>query len=155
MATMANTSSVPPKKITPRHHQLAAFKAMGLPNAIIEERTGYTQSRISVLLSDPRIDALVIEYRNQFLTGQIADQSQRLTQELGKTLDTVLKWRDDVDPTASLRACDMILSRAMPAVSKHVEDRTVRIILEKHAIQRIDAADAEMEIVNAQIEGEV
>ena len=155
MVAMANTSSVPPKKITPRHHQLAAFKAMGLSNAIIEERTGYTQSRISVLLSDPRIDALVIEYRNQFLTGQIADQSQRLTQELGKTLDTVLKWRDDVDPTASLRACDMILARAMPAASKHVEDRTVRIILEKHEIQRIEQAAAEMEIVNAQIEGEV
>lgn len=149
---MANTSSVPPKKITPRHHQLAVFKAMGLSNATIEERTGYTQSRISVLLSDPRIDALVIEYRNQFLSSQLADQSQRLTQELGKTLDTVIKWRDDVDPTASLRACDMILARAMPAASKHVEDRTVRIILEKHEIQRIEQADAEMEIVNAQIQ---
>ena len=148
---MANTSSVPPKKITPRHHQLAAFKAMGLSNATIEERTGYTQSRISVLLSDPRIDALVIEYRNQFLSSQIADQTQRLTQELGKTLDTVIKWRDDVDPTASLRAFDMILARAMPAVSKHVEDRTVRIILEKHEISRIEQADAEMDIVNAQI----
>jgi len=155
MATMANTSSVPPKKITPRHHQLAAFKAMGLSNATIEERTGYTQSRISVLLSDPRIDALVIEYRNQFLSSQIADQTQRLTQELGKTLDTVIKWRDDVDPTASLRACDMILARAMPAASKHVEDRTVRIILEKHEIQRIEAADAEMEIVNAQIQDDL
>ena len=152
---MANISSVPPKKITPRHHQLAAFKAMGLSNATIEERTGYTQSRISVLLSDPRIDTLVIEYRNQFLSSQLADQTQRLTQELGKTLDTVIKWRDDVDPTASLRACDMILARAMPAASKHVEDRTVRIILEKHEIQRIEQADAEMEIVNAQIEGEV
>ena len=149
---MANTSSVPPKKITPRHHQLAAFKAMGLSNATIEERTGYTQSRISVLLSDPRIDALVMEYRNQFLSSQLADQSQRLTQELGKTLDTVIKWRDDIDPTASLRACDMILARAMPAASKHVEDRTVRIILEKHEIQRIEQADAEMEIVNAQIQ---
>lgn len=152
MVAMANTSSVPPKKITPRHHQLAAFKAMGLSNTAIEERTGYTQSRISVLLSDPRIDALVMEYRNQFLSSQIADQTQRLTQELGKTLDTVLKWRDDDDPTASLRACDMILARAMPAASKHVEDRTVRIILEKHEIQRIEAADAEMEIVNAQIQ---
>lgn len=149
---MANLSSVPPKKITPRHHQLAAFKAMGLSNATIEERTGYTQSRISVLLSDPRIDALVMEYRNQFLSSQIADQSQRLTQELGKTLDTVIKWRDDLDPTASLRACDMILARAMPAASKHVEDRTVRIILEKHEIQRIEQADAEMDIVNAQIQ---
>jgi hypothetical protein len=49
----------------------------------------------------------------------------------------------------------MILARAMPAVSKHVEDRTVRIILEKHEIQRIEQADAEMEIVNAQIEGAV
>jgi hypothetical protein len=152
MATMANTSSVPPKKITPRHHQLAAFKAMGLSNATIEERTGYTQSRISVLLSDPRMADLVVEYRNQFLTGQLADQSQRLTQELGKTIDKVLAWRDDVDPTASLRACDMILARAMPAVSKHVEDRTVRIILEKHEISRIEEADREMEIVNAQIQ---
>ena len=149
---MANTSSVPPKKITPRHHQPAAVKAMGLPNAIIEERTGYTQSRISVLLSDPRIADLVVEYRHQFLTGQLADQSQRLTQELGKTIDKVLAWRDDVDPTASLRACDMILARAMPAVSKHVEDRTVRIILEKHEISRIEEADREMEIVNAQIQ---
>ena len=56
------------------------------------------------------------------------------------------------NPTASLRACDMILARAMPAASKHVEDRTVRIILEKHEIQRIEAADREMEIVNAQIQ---
>ena len=46
----------------------------------------------------------------------------------------------------------MILARAMPAASKHVEDRTVRIILEKHEIQRIEAADREMEIVNAQIQ---
>ena len=118
MAAMANTSSVPPKKITPRHHQLAAFKAMGLSHSTIEERTGYTQSRISVLLSDPRIEALVVEYRNQFLAGQLADQSQRLTQELGKTIDKVLQWRDDVDPTASLRACDMILARAMPAADR-------------------------------------
>ena len=152
---MANISSVPPKQITPRHHPLAAFKAMGLSNAIIEERTGYTQSRISVLLSDPRIADLVVEYRNQFLTGQLTDQSQRLTQELGKTIDKVLTWRDDVDPTASLRACDMILARAMPAVSKHVEDRTVRIILEKHEISRIEEADREMDIVNAQIQDDL
>jgi len=36
----------------------------------------------------------------------------------------------------------------MPAASKHVEDRTVRIILEKHEISRIADADREMEIVN-------
>ena len=149
---MANTSSVPPKKITPRQQQVAALKAMGLPNAQIAEQTGYTQVRVSVLLSDQRIADLVVAYQQQYLAAQFADQSQRLTHELKSTIDKLLQWRDDVDPTASLRACDMILARAMPAASKHVEDRTVRIILEKHEIQRIEAADREMEIVNAQIQ---
>lgn len=149
---MANISSVPPKKITPRQQQVAMLKALGMTNQAIAEHTGYTQVRVSVLLSDPRLAALVVEYQRAHTAQIFTDQATRLNAELGATIDRVLAWRDDVDPTASLRACDMILARAMPAASKHVEDRTVRIILEKHEIQRIEQADREMEIVNAQIQ---
>lgn len=148
-----NTSSVPPKKITPRQQQVAMLKALGMPNQQIAEQTGYTQVRVSVLLSDPRLAAMVTAYREQYVTQQFTDQTERLNAELGRTLDVVLYHRDNIlDPTASLRACDMILARAMPAVKQSVEDRTVRIVFEKRELEMIAQADEEMKIVNAEVQ---
>lgn len=126
------------------------LKALGMTNQAIADKLGYVQSRISVLLSDPRIAALVETYRTQYTVQTFADQSQRLASELAPTIDRILQHRDGLDPQASLRACDMIMARAMPAVSKSQEDRTVRIVLEKRELSIIANADAEMEIVNAQ-----
>lgn len=149
-----NISSVPPKKITPRQQQVAMLKALGMPNQMIAEQTGYTQVRVSVLLSDARLAAMVVAYQEQHATSVFTDQAARLNNELAPTIDKILQHRDGEDPTASLRACDMIMARAMPAVKASVEDRTVRIILEKHEITRIAQADAEMEIVNAEVSHE-
>ena len=145
-----NLSSIPPKKITPRHQQLALLKANGLTNNRIAELTGYTIARVSILLSDSRLAALVAEYQQQLATVHIEEAAQLLTQETMPTLRKVLSHRDSDDATASLKACDMLLARALPA-TKHTEsERTTIIRLELHEIQRIQAAEDEMKIVEAQ-----
>ena len=94
MVAMANISSGTPKK-SPPPHQARRVQSDGLSNSTIEERTGYLNREIVSSSAIQGLKALVTEYRNQFLAGQLADQSQRLTQELGKTIDKVLQWRDD------------------------------------------------------------
>ena len=143
-----NISSVPVKKLSPRHDRIALLKANGLTNNAIAAAIDMTPSRVSVLLSDPRIIARMSEYQQLIAGEQIEQAAVLLNQQTLPTLRKVIEHRDSDDATASLKACDMILSRTMPAVRKSEEDRTVRIILEKHEISRIADADREMEIVN-------
>lgn len=149
---MANTSAIPPKKLTARHQQVAALKATGMTNTEIATALGYSQAWVSSLLADGRIADLVIAYQQRYVAQQFTDQSQRLANELAPTITKILEHRDSLDATASLRACDMIMARVMPAKTAHTEERTMRIILEKHEINRIEQADKDMEIVNAQVE---
>lgn len=145
-----NTSSVPIKTVKPRHDQLAMLAALGYTNNQICEKLGYTPARVSVLLADPQIKALVIAYQEQSRQSIIQEQSDRLTKELKPTIDRIIQHRDNPDDAAaSLRACDMILARTMPAKTVHQEDRTTKIIIEKHELKRLADADEEMKIVNA------
>jgi hypothetical protein len=145
-----NTSSVPIKTVKPRHDQLAMLAALGYTNNQICEKLGYTPARVSVLLADPSIKALVLAYQEASRQSLVQEQAERLTRELKPTIDRLLSHRDQTDdPGASLRACDMILARTMPVKTQHTEERTTKIIIERHEVQRLAAADEEMKIVNA------
>ena len=144
-----NTSSVPIKTIKPRHDQLALLAALGFTNNQICEKLGYTPARVSVLLAQAEIAALVVAYREQHRQSLLTDAADQLQSELKPTITKILQHRDGEDPQASLRACGMILERTMPIQTKHQEERTVKIVVEKHELKRLADADAEMDIVNA------
>ena len=144
-----NQSSVPVKKLSPRHDRIALLKANGLTNNAIAAAIDMTPSRVSALLSDPRIIARMSEYQQLIAGEQVEQAAVLLNQQTLPTLRKVIEHRDSDDATASLKACDMILSRTMPAVRKSEEDRTIRIILSTEEQKRIAAADDEMKIVNA------
>jgi len=89
------------------------------------------------------------EYQQLIAGEQVEQAAVLLNQQTLPTLRKVIEHRDSDDATASLKACDMILSRTMPAVRKSEEDRTIRIILSTEEQKRIAAADDEMKIVDA------
>lgn len=144
-----NISSVPVKKLSPRHDRIALLKANGLTNNAISAIIDMTPARVSALLSDPRLIARVVEYQHLITGEQVEQAAVLLNQQTLPTLRKVIEHRDSDDATASLKACDMILSRTMPAVKKSEEDRTIRIILSTEEQKRISDADDEMKIVEA------
>ena len=144
-----NTSSVPVKKLSPRHDRIALLKANGLTNNAIAAAIGMTPVRVSVLLSDPRLIARMVEYQQLIAGEQVEQAAALLNQQTLPTLRKVITHRDSDDATASLKACDMILARTMPVIKQSVEDRTIRIILSTEEQKRISDADDEMKIVDA------
>jgi hypothetical protein len=73
-----------PKKINSRHQHVAALKAAGLRNKEIAELTEYSPSRVSVILGDPRIVALVNQFTSQIVTNVTQDTGEYIK---GHTLE--------------------------------------------------------------------
>ena len=76
-----------PKRLSQRHKQCCALKATGLRQKEIAEMTGYSESRVSVILNDPRSVALinqisskivenVVEETGEFIKGHTLEAAQ-------------------------------------------------------------------------------
>lgn len=65
LATERGIASKPLQRLRDAHHAIARLVAMGRPGHEIATVTGYSQSRISILKSDPAFQDLVAHYRAQ------------------------------------------------------------------------------------------
>lgn len=88
-----NSAPAPLQRLRSTHHRLAQLVAEGMKAAEISLITGYSQSRISILKSDPAFQELVSHYENQkdavFLDVQerLADLGLTATEELRERLE--------------------------------------------------------------------
>lgn len=102
------------KRLSNRHHALARALALGETNTAAARLTGYTISRISVLLNDPAFNELVAQYRGQIDT-EFADMGVRLA-ELGNEALSVLHERleenpEEFAPVALLKIAEVAADR--------------------------------------------
>src|SRR3990167_2042996 len=81
------------KKIRDSHHALAQAIAGGRKHVEISQETGYSQSRISILLRDPAFGELVAHYREK-KAAVFVDTQRRLKALLD---DTVAELHERVE----------------------------------------------------------
>lgn len=79
-----------PKKIRETHHQLARLLAQGIKQVEVSAITGFSQSRISILQTDPAFKELVEHYR-EVKTSSFADVNGQIV-SLG--VDVIGELRD-------------------------------------------------------------
>lgn len=86
----------PIKRLRDSHHAAARFIALGYPNQEIALITGYSESRLSILKSDPTFQELVEFYRNNG-TAKTAELRDRML-TIGLDALTVIQERLDEKP---------------------------------------------------------
>jgi hypothetical protein len=59
------------KTLKPRHEVVAMLAATGLPQADIASRTGYTQSRLSILVRSPLMERRIAEIRRDYFGAEV------------------------------------------------------------------------------------
>lgn len=91
----------PLKKIREAHHKLAAMIACGATGRDIQEATGYSYSRISILKADPTFQQLVSHYegvRDAALVAEVQDYASKLLTGAHLALDLMIEtMRDNPD----------------------------------------------------------
>ena len=110
--------SKPPalQQLRARHHRLAHLLASGMKQQAAADLTGYSNSRISILLDDPAFQNLVSYYRTQ-MEATFADVHQKLA-GLGEAAIEELRERLEAEPDkfeiGQLRAvAEMALDRSV------------------------------------------
>jgi hypothetical protein len=86
------------RSIRNAHHNIARLAAAGVQQNRIAELTGYTASRISVLLADPSVKELVESYRGE----------------------ATASWRDHLDAMHAMATTNMIAAERQ--LAEHLED---------------------------------
>lgn len=125
-----------PDRLSHRHHRLALLAAQGRPSTEIAADTGYSQGRVSFLLNDPVVHALVEKYQQQFFERAAQSFTQDITLDAPKTFRRLQKIRDNPDDEIAVKGCVPLWDRQVPKKTIHEEDRTVRIVFAKEDRER-------------------
>lgn len=115
-----------PEEFGSRHILTAKLHAAGLRNNEIESITGYSQSRVSHILNDPRAKEIIEDTRRR-ITDDIDDVALRLRALSNEALDKVVDiMRFSDDETAAQRSAFSILDRAgYGKIDKRIEAQAV------------------------------
>lgn len=105
LALLKGSKTPPLKKLRDSHHSLARLIAQGLPGATIAAITGYTESRISTLKSDPAFQDLVAFYRKN-VESAFADLQERMSD---LSLDVVQELRERFEDDPESFSTDQIM----------------------------------------------
>lgn len=101
-----------PEVFGQRHKLAVLMHASGMRNKEVAEALGYTQSRVSVILNDPRARA-VLETHAQELADSLQDVRLRLKYYANEALDEIIdEVRHAEDARVRQRAAFGILDRA-------------------------------------------
>ena len=147
-------STTPPlQSIRGSHHRLARLLALGQnKNAEIAEITGFSPSRISILLQDPTFSALVEHYR-QNVQAVFVDHQERLK---GLSLDAMDVLMERLHETPDEFTNDMLLKiltqaadRSGAGPTQKVEGRMLHAIVSDDRLHKIK------EVVDGNQQGKV
>lgn len=143
----------------PRHNLVCQLHAIGMKNTEISEITGYTQSKVSIIINDPRAK-IVIQQALENMAGNIADLHTRLKVHAVEALDEIVEeLRLSKDERIRQKAAFGLLDRAgytpvnkqliiSGQITESIADR-----MEK-AMDKMDAIDAEYEIIEPEEQGD-
>lgn len=101
-----------PARFKERHRLVCKLQAVGLKNNEIADITGYTESRVSIILNDPRAPAIINEMAG-IVAGNLDDVALKLKLLANEALDTVTDlMRDGEKEEIRQRSAFSILDRA-------------------------------------------
>jgi predicted transcriptional regulator len=86
-----------PKKLNSRHKQIIAMSAAGVRNKDIADLLGMSQSRVSVILNDPRSRVLERQLASDVVSQIATDVSERIQGAAGEAFDVVKNLMDNAD----------------------------------------------------------
>lgn len=101
-----------PEVFSQRHKLAVLMQAAGLKNWEIAEELGFSESRVSVILNDPRARAVLEQYSRE-VVDSLTDVRLRLKYYANEALTEVVEeMRHSDDPRVRQRAAFGILDRA-------------------------------------------
>jgi len=114
-----------PKRLRQRHKLAIRLEACGMTNNQIAEHLGYTPSRISIILNDPRADEIRAGM-SSLVADNLDDIALRLQHYAGEALTEVVDiMRESTSDTVRQRSAFDILDRAgYNKIEKHISATT-------------------------------
>jgi hypothetical protein len=136
----------------PRHNLVCQLHAIGMKNKEIAAATGYAETKVSVIINDPRA-RVVIQRTLEHMASNISDLHTRLKVHATEALDEIVaELRESKDERIRQKAAFGILDRAgYTPVNKQLiiagsMDERVASRMEK-AMEKMEAIEAEYEVV--------
>lgn len=149
-----------PEKWTSRHRACVALEISGMKPKAIAERLGYTVSRVSIILSDPRA-ALDRRELAKGITDRLTDVQMKLQVASHEAVDELIdELRNSADEKVRHKAANSILDRAgystirrevkpAPEIPDELGDRMAEVMEEMENIQ-----EADYEVLDPEIDEE-
>lgn len=130
-----------PDEFSQRHELVCKLHAAGLRNFEIEAITGFSSSRVSTIIHDPRAK-IVIHETAKYITSNVDDIGLRLKALANEALNVVVdQMRDSSDETIVQRSAFSLLDRA--GYSKVEKKITMTAALSDKAAEALALAAAE------------
>ena len=87
---MVMPGSYAPKKLGDIHRQMIAMRVSGMRNKEIAELLGYTQSRVSIILSDPRAKELAAKLGGEVIREFQKDVGESIKSYTAEALESIV-----------------------------------------------------------------
>lgn len=144
-----------PKEISTKHKHMAALSAGGLDNKEVAEVVGLSESRVSIILNDPRIEKLKRQLVDEYVREMAEDTAeviQSYTREAAEKIAELM--RHSTKDGVQLRAAENFLDRGgHPKVKEQVQTEKLppldneKVDLLREAIREATGEAEEVEMV--------
>lgn len=134
-----------PTSLNARHLLVALMHAAGFTNRKIADHLGYHESRISIILSSPLMQAQIRELQAELRSSTIEDVMSIIEREAGNNVRVLLELRDHADnESVRNKSANDLLDRhpVLARRTHHEEERTIRIAFGPAEIRQILDAKA-------------
>lgn len=140
-------SAVVPQKLSERHRLIAWLELGGATNNEIAAALQLTASWVSTVRGSPLYKALLAQMRDRVSGESIEEVKAVLLGEAMNNVQKLIAVRDGLDPTNARLAANDLLDRTpgLSKIHKSEVDETLRIVLERDALDEIRQAIAEDE----------
>lgn len=155
----------PDRPLSPRHRKLAEMAAQGMRNQAIAKALGYTDSRVSILLSNSRIKDLVGQIQERIYQETIGDRLKKMAEpalnEIERCLnDRTNRYKEQLKVDTAKWLVEKLDGKA---VQKHdIGENMLSIVMDKLDAMKQSGkslSDAERDVIEltpqAQIEGRI
>lgn len=127
------------KPLSARHKLLAQLAAGGSKNCDIAKQLDLTESRVSILLSNSRIQSEIERYQDKYYEKTIEQRFQEVMPAAMDVLEEIIAGRsDEIKPQLRLEAAKWILEKT---TGKAVQKHEVRGNLFSELLTRLDTID--------------
>lgn len=144
-----------PKKIGTKHKHMAALSAGGLSNQEVAEVVGMSESRVSVMLNDPRVVKLKRQLVDEYVREMAEDTAEVIQSYTRRAAEKIAELMEYSDKDGiQLRAAENFLDRGgHPKVKEQVQTEKLppldneKVDLLREAIREATGEEEEVEMV--------